>query len=91
MVMEYKPYKAQLFVGDTLAAIFARVRTLGRDEAAMLGIVFDFLPENKVMSNKEQCLPQPPQHAACGVLPQEHFFQGADQAFYEDYRAVAGW
>jgi hypothetical protein len=35
--MKYKPFKAQLFVGDTLAALFARVKKFGRDEAAVLG------------------------------------------------------
>ena len=35
--MKYKPFKAQLFIGDTLAAIFARVKKFGRDEAAVLG------------------------------------------------------
>jgi len=35
--MKYKPFKAQLFIGDMLAAIFARVKKFGRDEAAVLG------------------------------------------------------
>ena len=35
--MKYKPFKAQLFIGDTLAAILARVKKFGRDEAAVLG------------------------------------------------------
>ncbi|MGI9293214.1 MAG: hypothetical protein ACR2PS_04460, partial [Pseudomonadales bacterium] len=35
--MKYKPFKAQLFIGDTLAAIFARVKKFGRDEASVLG------------------------------------------------------
>jgi len=35
--MQYKPFKAQLFIGDTLDAIFSRVKKLGRDEAAVLG------------------------------------------------------
>ena len=30
--MKYKPFKAQLFIGDTLAALFARVKKFGRDE-----------------------------------------------------------
>jgi len=35
--MKYKPFKAQLFIGDTLAALFARVKKFGRDEAAVFG------------------------------------------------------
>lgn len=36
--MKYEPYRSQLFVGDTLDGVLARVRRrFGRDEAAVLG------------------------------------------------------